>query len=126
MVAGLVTEQYWVLALPILVAIALLAIYRLDTFVYIIAFLTPLSINLTDIGMGYGISLPAEPLLAGMMLIFFLKIAYEGGFDKKIIKHPVSIAPVFIPGLDAHYQYYAVVCRWFRLNIFWRSYGLFR
>ncbi|MGD0711199.1 MAG: O-antigen ligase family protein [Bacteroidales bacterium] len=38
------------------------------------------------------IILPTEPLVFGVMLLFFIKVIYEGGFDKRIVKHPVSIA----------------------------------
>ncbi len=89
--ASIIAEQYWVMGLPVVAAVALMAIYRLDFFVIVIALLTPLSINISDIGLGYGISLPVEPLLAGVMLLVILKTIYERGFPKEILNHPVSI-----------------------------------
>jgi len=40
----------------------------------IITFLTPLAIDLRDHDIGIGLSLPTEPLLAGVLVLFFFKI----------------------------------------------------
>jgi O-antigen ligase len=58
----------------------------------LITFLTPLAINYKDPELGVGISLPAEPLMLGVLVIFVLKLFSDGGFNKKIVNHPVSIA----------------------------------
>lgn len=36
--------------------------------------------------------LQTEPLMFGVMILFFLKLIYDKGFDNRIIKHPVTIA----------------------------------
>ncbi len=55
-------------------------------------FLVPLSVNLDEIGvdLGVGMALPTEPLIVGMMLIFILKLFFDGGFDREVIKHPIT------------------------------------
>ena len=80
--------------IPLVVLIILIAIYALDKMVLITVFVTPLSIQLSDIIKGYDfdLSLPSEPLLIGILLFFFLKYLFEGKFDRKILYHPVSIA----------------------------------
>ncbi len=57
-----------------------------------IVFLTPLSVNLTEIGLGVGLTLPTDPLLFGVLLIFILKLFAERRFDKRIANHPVTLA----------------------------------
>lgn len=85
-------EFYYAPILPALLAILLLALFALDKLVLLIVFLTPLSVNLTDIGLGVGLTLPTDPLLFGVMLIFFLKLFAERRFDKRIADHPITLA----------------------------------
>jgi O-antigen ligase len=82
---------YAALAVPVLIVIALLYMYTLDKLLLLIAFLTPLAINIRDIDLGVGISLPTEPLLFGVLILFILKSLYRNHYDRSIIKHPVSI-----------------------------------
>ena len=85
-------DIYWSLLLPVVLIILFLYIFSLDVIVLLIVFLTPLAINIRDFDLGVGISLPTEPLLFGVLIIFIIKILYEGGYCAKILKHPVTIA----------------------------------
>lgn len=85
-------EFYFVPLLPVVVAIFLLALFSLDKLVLLIVFLTPLSVNLTDIGLGVGLTLPTDPLLFGVMLLFILKLIAEQRFDRRIADHPITLA----------------------------------
>jgi len=85
-------EFYFAPLLPVAVGIILLALFSLDKLVLLIVFLTPLSVNLTDIGLGVGLSLPTDPLLFGVLLIFILKLIAEQKFDKRIADHPITLA----------------------------------
>lgn len=85
-------EFYYAPILPALVAIVLLAFFALDKLVLLIVFLTPLSVNLTDIGLGVGLTLPTDPLLFGVMVMFILKLLVEHRFDKRIADHPITLA----------------------------------
>ena len=88
----LYNERFEFLGFPILILIVYLAVFKLDTVYYLVIFLVPLSINLDDIGidLGVGIALPTEPLIVGMMLVFILKLFFDGGFEHAILKHPVT------------------------------------
>lgn len=79
-------------ALPLVLGILLLYIFSLDKVLLLISFLTPLSINVSDLDVGLAISLPVEPMLFGVLILFLGKLLYEGKYDKKIALHPVSIA----------------------------------
>ena len=85
-------DIYWSLLLPIVLIILFFYIFSLDVIVLLIVFLTPLAINIRDFDLGVGISLPTEPLMFGVLIIFILKIFYDGGYSAKILKHPVTIA----------------------------------
>lgn len=78
-------------ALPVVFGMLLALIYSMDKVLLFIAFVTPLSvvINLTDSGLA--VSMPAEPLLACLLLIFIIKLIYERKYDGKIARHPISI-----------------------------------
>jgi putative inorganic carbon (hco3(-)) transporter len=80
--------------LPLVFAIVLLAVFALDKLIYVVVFFTPLSLPLSDLiyGIDYNLSLPTEPLLFGMLLIFILKWLAQRSFDTNILKHPVTIA----------------------------------
>lgn len=85
-------EFFYAALLPVVLVIALLAFFALDKLVLLIVFLTPLSVTLTDIGLGVGLTLPTDPLLFGVMLMFILKLIAERKFDKRIADHPVTLA----------------------------------
>lgn len=84
-------EFYLLNAVPFFMLILYLAFYRLDILYYLVIFCVPLSVSLEklDVG-GVGVILPTEPILAGMLIIFLLKLIKDG-FDRRFLKHPVSI-----------------------------------
>jgi len=45
--------------------------------------------------MGFGISLPTEPLMIGVLIFFFIKILFEGNYDHQVLKHPLTLAILF-------------------------------
>lgn len=84
-------------ALPFVLAIVLMAIFTLDKLLYLVVFFTPLSLPLSELvhGLPINMFLPTEPLLFGILLIFILKCNANKGFDRDILKHPVSLAIYF-------------------------------
>ncbi len=88
----ILTERYYfALLVPLLLIIALLYIFTLDKVLFLVVFLTPLAINIRDIDIGVGISIPTEPLLFGVLVLFILRILYRNDYDRNILRHPVSI-----------------------------------
>jgi O-antigen ligase len=89
----LITQEFFYLPLlPALTAIFLLFIFSLDKVLLLIAFLTPLAVNLMDYEIQMGLSLPTEPLMAGVLLFSVVRFFYDWKIDKRILKHPVTIA----------------------------------
>ncbi len=91
-------ENFYVALVPLTVVILYLAIFSLDTILLLIAFCTPIAIALNDKGEGPAISMPTEPLMFGVLLLFIFKFIFEGRFDRKIIYHPISLVIYFILG----------------------------
>jgi len=87
-----IKEFYWVALLPAGIIIALLYLYSMDTILWLIVFSTPLAINIQNLDIGVGISLPTEPLLIGVLIISLLKLLFFNDLDRRFMKHPVTIA----------------------------------
>ncbi len=87
----LTKEFYWLSALPIVLAFIYMAVFAIDALLFIVVFTTPFAINLTEGGFGVSLSVPTEPLMFGIMLLFLFKILFEGGFDRRVLYHPITI-----------------------------------
>jgi len=64
---------------------------------FILVVLVPLSVPLSSLmyGLSFDMDLPTEPIIVGLMLLFIIKIIHDEHFDKKILKHPVTLAIIF-------------------------------
>lgn len=87
-------ELYWIWALPAVVFVLGVALFKLDWLLLAIVFFTPLSQNLEQLQFGLGVYLPTEPLMFGAMLIFFAKVFYDWKFDLAVLRHPLSVAVI--------------------------------
>jgi len=83
-------NNYLFFAVPAVLGILLLYIFSLDKVMMLISFTIPLSVTLKEFEQ-LAVSLPAEPLLAGVLILFVAKLLYEGNYDRKISHHPISI-----------------------------------
>ena len=83
-------NNYLFFAVPVVLGVLLLYIFSLDKVMMLISFSVPLSIVLEELEQ-LAVSLPAEPLLAGVLILFIAKLLYEGKYDQNIARHPVSI-----------------------------------
>ena len=84
-------------ALPLVLFIVMLALFAFDVLLYLVVFFTPLSLPLSEImpGLAFNMSLPTEPILVGILLMFIMKCFANGTFDREILIHPVSLAIYF-------------------------------
>jgi O-antigen ligase len=78
--------------LPFLILIAAFYFISLDKVLWFVVFATPLSINLNIKDFNLGASMPTEPLMFGVLLLFFVKLLYEGKIDRRILFHPITLA----------------------------------
>ncbi|MGM0613192.1 MAG: O-antigen ligase family protein [Bacteroidota bacterium] len=88
-------EFFWLSIIPVVALLVWMYLFALDKVIYLITFLTPLAVNISDYDARLAVSLPTEPLMAGALLLFFYKAMIESPVDNKVLKHPVSIA-IFI------------------------------
>ena len=90
-------ERFWVPYLVFgLIGIYLL-FFQMEKFFYLTAFVIPFSIEMRDIipEISFGFSLPAELMLAGMSVLFLLKILLDNSYPLIITKHKISLAIFF-------------------------------
>jgi O-antigen ligase len=92
-VALVIAKEWWeLLLLPIGMLVVWLTLYRLDWAMWFIVAATPLSVNLTDLTGGSGLSLPTEPMLVLITGLVIIKMVFFGEFDRRLLLHPISIA----------------------------------
>ena len=84
-------NTYLFFALPVVLGVLLLYIFSLDKVLLLTAFAVPLSVNLKALEAGLAISLPAEPLLMGILVLFVAKMLYDGHLDRRVTHHPIAI-----------------------------------
>lgn len=85
-------NTYLFFALPIVLGVLLLYIFSLDKVLLLTSFCVPLSVVLDKFSdAGLAISLPAEPLLMGILVMFIAKMLYDGKYDRRIARHPIAI-----------------------------------
>jgi putative inorganic carbon (hco3(-)) transporter len=84
-------EMYMLMAIPLAFAVMLLFFFSLDKLLLLLVFLTPLSFEYKNEAMGFAIDLPTEPIIVAIMGLFFLKLIYEQQYDRKVLKHPLTI-----------------------------------
>ena len=87
----LTKELYWALAIPLVAIMAILFVFSLETVFFLSIFATPLSLTLKDLDLGFTVSMPGEPLMFGMLVVFFIKLFYDERLDRKFLKHPITI-----------------------------------
>lgn len=78
--------------ISLVVVIVYLMFYRLDWLMYILAFLTPLSVPMGEFTrMDVDLSLPAEIIMAAITLLFIFRLLYDLPVKRKLFTHPISI-----------------------------------
>lgn len=99
-------EQFWFALLPIALILGWALITSLNKLLLFIVFATPLSISLEDLDIGgIGFYIPTEPLMFGIMVLFFIKLGLDRRtVDRKLLKHPITIAIII------HLVWMAITC----------------
>jgi len=83
--------MFWPMVIPMAIIILYFYLYRLDIILLVITLTIPFAVNMTDSEFGVGISMPAEPMMLGVLIVFIVKLLFENNYDKNILKHPVTI-----------------------------------
>ncbi|PKP05198.1 MAG: hypothetical protein CVU11_00640 [Bacteroidetes bacterium HGW-Bacteroidetes-6] len=90
---ALVLKETMILSLlPVFLLFVYLYFFAVDKLFLVIAAVVPLAINLSDFDSRLAVTMPTEPLLAGLLLLFFLKSIFEPQIWKPFLRNPVTIA----------------------------------
>ncbi len=78
---------------PVFILVILLALTDIEKIMLFMAFSTPLAITLKELGMsdGLNLSLPSEPLMIGIALIYVLNGLSSGVTAKQVLRHPLTV-----------------------------------
>jgi O-antigen ligase len=95
MIIGVAKEHYFLLAIPAIILVVVATFYYTEVLWLTTVFLTPLAINLEELDLGIGMSLPTEPIFFGLMLLYFFRFLTHKDYDRKIFTHPVSFVIYF-------------------------------
>lgn len=86
-------DNYFLTALPGVLAIAYMGIYHTQTAFLITVLLTPLSVNLEEFTAGQiGLFIPTEPILFGLMLLMLMRQLQTPFLDRQFWRHPITIS----------------------------------
>jgi len=83
-------DMFWLFLLPLGLIVFYYYLVSLDKVVLLITFLTPFAVNISDLEMGLGVSLPTEPMMFGVLLMFIANLIFENKYDKRLSNHPIS------------------------------------
>lgn len=92
---ALTREMFFIPLLSGAFILLYLLFFRVDILIYLMAFITPFSIIIKNDQINLGLSLPSESIMIALTLLFLFRILYDIKLDRKILKHPISIAIYF-------------------------------
>jgi len=91
LILSAIFESYWLAALPFVPIFFFVLFYRTELLIYFLAFATPLSIPIEDVGGGLGMSIPTEPLIVLVFILAIIQWVAGKGFDRRLLKEPLTI-----------------------------------
>ncbi len=83
-------ETMWFFVLPLGIIVAYYYVVSLDKVLLFITFFTPLAITLNDPRIGAALSIPTEPLMFGVVIVFLGNLLLERRYNRRVAVHPLS------------------------------------
>ncbi len=83
-------ELYYTFLIPVFLGVLWAFVFRLDWIHSLLFIGIPLSVNIEDIGLGFGLSLPTEPLVFGLLLVVLVKLFERPLVIRQLFKHPLT------------------------------------
>ncbi len=83
-------RTFWFFVLPLVLIVAYYYVVSLDKVLLFITFFTPLAINFQDPRIGAALSVPTEPLMFGVVIIFLGNLLLERNYNRHVARHPLS------------------------------------
>ncbi len=88
-------ETFWFFVLPVVLIVLYYYVVSLDKVVLFITFFTPLAINLPLAKLGAALSLPTEPLMFGVVIVFLGNLLLVRNYNPRVARHPLSYLVYF-------------------------------
>lgn len=89
-------DNYVINAIPFVLVIIYISLYHWKTAFLLVAFFTPLSINLEEFTEGkMGLFMPTEPILFGLMLLVIVNHLNKPFIKKEVLSHPITMSIFF-------------------------------
>lgn len=86
-------DNYVLNAVPFALIIIYIALFHIETAFLLVAFFTPLSVNLEEFTEGkMGLFLPTEPILFGLLVLVLLKQLRKPFIKKEVLYHPLTMS----------------------------------
>lgn len=84
-------EELWAAAIPGAMLFAYMGMFHLNLMIWSVVLFTPMSIGLDELDGGFGLSLPAEPILAGAFVVIVLKQLHYSHIPARVMYHPIAV-----------------------------------
>ncbi len=84
-------DLMYLLSIPIILAVLYVAIYYTESLFLAIVFFTPLSINIEEYTDQFGLFVPTEPLLFGLMLLLVFYELKTNLINQRFLRHPIVL-----------------------------------
>jgi putative inorganic carbon (HCO3(-)) transporter len=88
-------KTLWFFVLPLVIIVLYYYVASLDKVVLFITFFTPLAVTLKDADIGAALSLPTEPLMFGVVVVFLGNLLLERNYNRHVAVHPLSVLIYF-------------------------------
>lgn len=125
-------DFHWFTLIPFALIVIFFALFSADKIFYTIAFFAPISFNIEELDIDFGLYIPTEPLLFGLTVLFFLRAISGFKLDKKLLTNGITIvvishlAWIFITALTSSMPLVSIkffISRfWFVIPLFFMAY----
>lgn len=85
-------EVFFIPLLSVGVLLLYMLIFKLDTLLYLMAFVTPFSIPFQNAKVSLSLSVPTEIIMISASLLFLTRLIYDIRYESRILKHPITLA----------------------------------
>lgn len=85
------SDNYFLVLLPLAGLVLTLFLLKLETGLMVIALLTPFAVDFALVP-GMELSMPVEPMMILFSAIFLFRVLVDRNYDLRILRHPVSVA----------------------------------
>lgn len=87
-------DIYFVFIIPVTLAVFIYGLHQTEKFILLTGAVAPLSININDIGGGFGLALPTEPVIMLIFAFLVFRFFLAGRIDLAVLKHPLVIVVI--------------------------------